>query len=74
VSCVVLQLSSGIFTHLKETVMSAIRQEPTPDLQPETLSTLSAMMLAQAQDCFCRKAMAGRWSCHVYSIRRITEE
>ena len=54
--------------------MSAIRQEPTPDLQPETLSTLSAMMLAQAQDCFCRKAMAGRWRCCVDSIRRFIEE
>ena len=55
-----LQLSSGIFNHLKDSVLSNIRQEPTPDLQPDTLNTLSALMLAQAQDCFCRKAMAGR--------------
>ncbi|KAI0233522.1 Programmed cell death 6-interacting protein [Lamellibrachia satsuma] len=54
------QLSSGIFSHLKDSILSNIRQEPTPDLQPDTLNTLSALMLAQAQDCFCRKAMADK--------------
>lgn len=32
-------------------------QEPTPDLNPETLSALSALMLAQAQEIFVTKAV-----------------
>jgi programmed cell death 6-interacting protein len=36
-----LQLSAGIFSHLKETVMAALQQDPTPDLEPDTLQVLS---------------------------------
>lgn len=37
--------------------MMAIQQEPTPDISPETLGALSALMLAQAQEIFVHKAI-----------------
>lgn len=37
--------------------MLAIQQEPTPDMSPETLGALSALMLAQAQEIFVHKAI-----------------
>ena len=54
-----LQQSCGIFGHLKDTVLSSVQADPTPDLHPDTLNALSALMLAQAQDCIVRKAMSG---------------
>ena len=45
-----LQLASGIFLHLKEIVVGMIQQDPTPDLEPETLSVVSDLMVAQAQE------------------------
>jgi programmed cell death 6-interacting protein len=55
-----LQQSAGIFNHLKTSVVSAIQQDPTPDLKPETLGALSALMLAQAQEIFVQKAIQGK--------------
>ncbi|XP_049821414.1 programmed cell death 6-interacting protein isoform X2 [Aethina tumida] len=52
-----LQLSSGIFQHLKNHVMLLIQQDPTPDLNPDTLGALSSLMLAQAQEMFVHKAI-----------------
>ncbi|CAH1131348.1 unnamed protein product [Ceutorhynchus assimilis] len=52
-----LQQAAGIFSHLKSTVMLAIQQDPTPDLNPDTLGALSQLMLAQAQEMFVHKAM-----------------
>lgn len=37
--------------------MIAILQEPTPDISPETLGALSALMLAQGQEMFVYKAI-----------------
>ncbi|KAJ4450416.1 hypothetical protein ANN_01840 [Periplaneta americana] len=54
------QQAAGIFNHLKGTVMLAIQQDPTPDLNPETLGALSALMLAQAQEIFVQKAIHDR--------------
>ncbi|XP_012281249.1 programmed cell death 6-interacting protein isoform X2 [Orussus abietinus] len=51
------QQSAGIFNYLKGNVMLAIQQEPTPDMSPETLSALSALMLAQGQEIFVYKAI-----------------
>ena len=44
--------------------MLAIQQDPTPDLNPDTLAALSAVMLAQAQEMFVQKAIHGKclWS------------
>jgi programmed cell death 6-interacting protein len=39
--------------------MLAIQQDPTPDLNPETLGALSALMLAQGQEIFVQKAIHG---------------
>ncbi|KAG8310620.1 Rhophilin, Rho GTPase binding protein [Homalodisca vitripennis] len=49
--------SAGIFSHLKGTVMAALQQDPTPDLNPDTLAALSSLMLAQAQEIFVHKAI-----------------
>ncbi|CAG9863793.1 unnamed protein product [Phyllotreta striolata] len=52
-----LQQAAGIFNHLKSTVMLSIQQDPTPDLNPDTLGALSQLMLAQAQQIFVHKAI-----------------
>ena len=39
--------------------MSHVQQEPTPDLNPDAVSALAAVMLAQAQESFYRKATTG---------------
>lgn len=51
------QQAAGIFAHLKSTIMLSIQQDPTPDLNPDTLGALSALMLAQAQETFVQKAI-----------------
>ena len=52
-----LQTSAGIFSYLKANVMGAIKQAPTPDLKPETLGALAALMLAQAQEILLLKVV-----------------
>ncbi|XP_076336080.1 programmed cell death 6-interacting protein-like isoform X2 [Tachypleus tridentatus] len=54
------QQACGIFQHLKNTVMSSIQQELTPDIQPDTLGALQALMLAEAQESFFHKAAADK--------------
>lgn len=61
------QQSSGIFSYLKQTVMLAIQQDPTPDLNPETLGALSALMLAQAQEIIAHKAIHGKLKTLVFT-------
>ncbi|XP_018017189.1 programmed cell death 6-interacting protein-like [Hyalella azteca] len=55
-----LQQSSGAFNNLKGWVLSAVGSEPTADLQPDTLTALSAFMLAQAQEVCVSKAIKER--------------
>lgn len=40
--------------------MLSIQQDPTPDLNPDTLGALSQLMLAQAQEMFVHKAIHGK--------------
>ncbi|XP_077404763.1 programmed cell death 6-interacting protein isoform X3 [Vanacampus margaritifer] len=54
------QLASGAFAHIKDTVLSALNREPTMDISPETVGTLSIIMLAQAQEVFFLKATTDR--------------
>ncbi|MED6273489.1 Rhophilin, Rho GTPase binding protein [Characodon lateralis] len=54
------QLASGAFSHIKDTVLSALNREPTMDICPETVGTLSTIMLAQAQEVFFLKATSDR--------------
>lgn len=58
---VVSQSAAGIFQHLKGIVHSAVQQEPTPDLQPETLTALSSLCVAQAQEVIAVKAINGMY-------------
>ena len=64
-------MSSGIYAHIQPIVLSSVQADPTPDLHPDTLGALSALMLAQGQDCFVRKAMNGQFFTHsVLLIRK----
>ncbi len=54
-----MQQSAGVLTYLKDSVLSLVQQEPTMDLMPDTLSALSAVMLAQAQESIYLKAAKG---------------
>ncbi|XP_028605825.2 programmed cell death 6-interacting protein isoform X1 [Podarcis muralis] len=50
------QFASGAFQHIKDTVLSSLSREPTVDISPDTVGTLSLIMLAQAQEVFFLKA------------------
>src|SRR5271156_597613 len=53
------QQSSGLFAHLQAQIPTVVLSgELTSDLRPDTLGALAALMLAQAQECFVRKAIA----------------
>ncbi|KAK7601370.1 hypothetical protein V9T40_008811 [Parthenolecanium corni] len=51
------QLAAGIYKHIKETVSESFHQDLTPDMSTETLSALTYLMLAQAQEIFVLKAI-----------------
>uniref|UniRef100_A0A8C7MMA3 Programmed cell death 6 interacting protein n=1 Tax=Oncorhynchus kisutch TaxID=8019 RepID=A0A8C7MMA3_ONCKI len=55
-----VKLGSGAFGHIKDTVLSALNREPTMDISPETVGTLSLIMLAQAQEVFFLKATSDK--------------
>ncbi|KAK3859625.1 hypothetical protein Pcinc_034275 [Petrolisthes cinctipes] len=59
-SAKLFQSAAGIFTHLKSVVHGSVQQEPTPDLQPETLAALAALCVAQAQEVVTVKAINDR--------------
>uniref|UniRef100_A0A4W3IXL1 Programmed cell death 6 interacting protein n=1 Tax=Callorhinchus milii TaxID=7868 RepID=A0A4W3IXL1_CALMI len=52
--------NSGAFQQIKDTVLSALNREPTMDISPDTVGTLSLIMLAQAQEVFFLKATADK--------------
>ncbi|CDW58389.1 BRO1 domain containing protein [Trichuris trichiura] len=54
------QQSASLYAYLKDNIMAMVQQEPTADLMPETLQTLSMFMLAQAQEAFFLKASKGK--------------
>uniref|UniRef100_A0A7N6AXL9 BRO1 domain-containing protein n=1 Tax=Anabas testudineus TaxID=64144 RepID=A0A7N6AXL9_ANATE len=55
-----VKLGDGAFGHIKDTVLSALNREPTMDISPETVGTLSLIMLAQAQEVFFLKATSDK--------------
>ncbi|CAH1241324.1 PDCD6IP [Branchiostoma lanceolatum] len=52
-----LQQAAGVFTHIKESMAGPFQQVVTPDLSLEMLSTLSVVMLAQAQEAILLKSI-----------------
>ncbi|CAG10008.1 unnamed protein product, partial [Tetraodon nigroviridis] len=54
------QLASGAFGHIQDTVLSALNRQPTMDISPETMGTLSTIMLAQAQEVIFLKAASDK--------------
>jgi len=55
-----LQSASGFFAHLSNLVTCLPEDALTGDLHPNTLTALSALMLAQAQEMFVQKAIKGK--------------
>ncbi len=55
-----LQQAAAIFSYMKGAVMAALQQDPTPDMSPDTLAALSALMVAEAQEMFVLKAVNDR--------------
>ena len=53
-----LQTAAGIYAHLRDHAVAAIQTDPTPDLEPETLSVVADLMLAQAQEIVTLKAIS----------------
>lgn len=45
-------------------MLSALNRDPTMDISPEIVGTLSLIMLAQAQEVFFLKATSGKWLKH----------
>lgn len=59
-----LQVAAGIFSALKDRVVGLMEQEPTPDLEPDCLSVLSSLCLAQAQEMVVQKALKVNFKNH----------
>ena len=53
------QRAAGIFTYLKDNLFPVLQTLPTPDMSVGCLTALTSITLAQAQDCFYKKATAG---------------
>ncbi|XP_077996872.1 programmed cell death 6-interacting protein-like [Glandiceps talaboti] len=51
------QVAAGIYGHLKDQIYSYVPHLKTPDMEPDMLACLSAIMLAQAQEVFFKKAV-----------------
>ncbi|PIC36081.1 hypothetical protein B9Z55_015209 [Caenorhabditis nigoni] len=56
ISAKLFQQSAGVFAHLRDVVLGMFQQEPTPDLMPDTLAALSALMVAQWREAIYFKA------------------
>lgn len=50
-------LSAGVFSHIKESVITDLRSTCPDDMDHATLECLEKLMLAQAQECFWQKAV-----------------
>ncbi|CAJ0578562.1 unnamed protein product, partial [Mesorhabditis spiculigera] len=48
--------AAGVFEQLAQRILGMLQEDPTPDLMPDTLSALSALMVAQAQEVMYIKA------------------
>ena len=55
------QRAAGIFTYLKDNAFPVLQTLPTPDMSVSCLTALTSITLAQAQDCFYKKATTGNF-------------
>ena len=60
------QQAAGIFNYLKDTVVSSVQSIRTFDIHPDCLAALGALMLAQAQDTFFKKARQGESLTYIF--------
>ncbi|KAI8580885.1 hypothetical protein K450DRAFT_235046 [Umbelopsis ramanniana AG] len=56
-SCLYFQNAAGCYQHLRDVVIHEIRVPPPADMSHKSLTLLSTLMLAQAQECSWRKAL-----------------
>ncbi|ORX43624.1 BRO1-domain-containing protein [Piromyces finnis] len=59
-ACIYFQRAAGIFTYLKEELHGSLKCPVPPDMLPNSLDFLIKLMLAQAQECFWKKAVLSK--------------
>jgi len=59
-ACIYFQRAAGIFTFLKEELHGSLKCPVPPDMLPNSLDFLIKLMLAQAQECFWKKAVLSK--------------
>lgn len=62
--------AAGIFNFLRINAPATLQQEATSDLNPDVLHALSALMLAQAQDCVYMKVFMGECRLNALVLHR----
>jgi hypothetical protein len=58
----VSQQSTGLFAHLLTVIPAALPSMPVSDLHADVLNALCSLTLAEAQECYVRKAVNGMMS------------
>lgn len=59
-ACIYYQRSAGIFKFLKDELHGSLKCPVPPDMLPNSLEYLVKLMLAQAQECFWKKAVISK--------------
>jgi len=59
-ACIYFQRAAGIFSYLKDELHGSLKCPVPPDMLPNSLDFLIKIMLAQAQECFWKKAVLGK--------------
>ncbi|KAL6057405.1 pH-response regulator protein palA/rim20 [Balamuthia mandrillaris] len=67
-ACHYFQLSAGCFEKLRENLQKYPLQPSTPDLTDEFLHMIVTLLLAQAQECFCEKAIKDNMSATIVAM------
>jgi programmed cell death 6-interacting protein len=59
-ACIYFQRAAGIFSYLKDELHGSLKCPVPPDMLPNSLDFLIKLMLAQAQECFWKKAVLSK--------------